>query len=187
MTGKKEAAPPETGARLCVRTATEADAARLLEIYAPYVEGTAVSFEYGVPAVEEFRRRIRATLARYPYVVAEADGALLGYAYAGALKERAAYDWAVETSVYVRRDAHGRGVGRALYGELERRLRRMGVRNMYACIAYAGREDPYLDNASTRFHERMGFRLVAHFHQCGYKFGRWYDMVWMERMIGPHD
>ncbi len=170
---------------LFLRPATEADAAALLAIYSPYVSGTAVTFEYDVPSLTEFSRRILSTLESYPYVVAESrpGGELLGYAYAGRFKERAAYQYACETSIYVRADARGRGVGAALLRELERRLVEQGVRSICACITYAQVRDPYLTNASMMFHERMGYRLVAHFHRSGFKFGRWYDMIWMEKLV----
>ena len=99
---------------LRIRAAAVEDAAELLEIYKPYVEHTAITFEYEVPSVEEFAARITKTLQKYPYLVAEYEGRLIGYAYAGAFKERAAYDWSIETSVYVREDMKRMGVGRAL-------------------------------------------------------------------------
>lgn len=168
-----------------LRSATVADAERLLSIYAPYVTRTAITFEYDVPSVDEFRRRIARTLESYPYIVAErvVDGSLLGYAYAGRFKERAAYQFACETSIYVRQDVRGCGVGVALLTALEEGLVRRGVRSICACITYVQVADPYLDNASMRFHERMGYRLVAHFHRSGFKFGRWYDMIWMEKLV----
>ena len=173
------------GGNVAIRMATPGDAADLLAIYAPYVERTAVSFEWEVPGVEEFRARIASTLAHYPYLVAEADGVPVGYAYAGVFKPRAAYRHCVETSVYVRGDFHGRGVGRALYAELERRLKSQGIRNLNACIAWIDEPDEYLTHGSPDFHARLGFVRVAHFHRCGLKFGRWYDMIWMEKLIGP--
>lgn len=169
-----------------VRPASPEDAAALLAIYAPYVEKTAVTFEYDVPTLEDFTGRIARTLERYPYLAAEAGGTVLGYAYAGPFKERAAYDWAVETTVYLRQDARRRGIGRALYGALERCLAAQGVLNLGACIAAPEREDEYLTRDSVEFHSRLGYRLVGEFRQCGCKFGRWYNMVWMEKHIGPH-
>ena len=108
---------------LTIRAAAPADAAALLEIYAPYVEKTAVTFAYAVPSAEEFAGRIARTLERYPYLIAMAEGRIMGYACAGPFKERAAYDWAAETTVYVRRDGRRRGTGRALYAALERQNR----------------------------------------------------------------
>ena len=146
-----------------------------------------MSFEYTAPTAEEFRGRIESTLVKYPYLVAELRGELVGYAYAGAFGKRSAYDWAAESSVYVKRDLRRAGVGRALYEELERALKAQGILNMNACIAAAAAEDEYLTDASPRFHEHMGFHVAGRFHSCGYKFGRWYDMIWMEKHIGEHD
>lgn len=169
-----------------LRIADESDAAELLEIYAPYVLNTAITFEYEVPSLAEFQKRIRSTLLKYPYILAEEDGKIIGYAYAGAFKGRAAYDWAVETTVYVRSDMKRRGIGRALYAELERLLKQQNILNTNACIAYTEHEDEYLTNDSVRFHTYSGYKHVGKFHKCGYKFGRWYDMVWMEKHLGKH-
>ena len=154
---------PDTA--VTIRTAEEADAAALLSIYAPYVEKTAITFEYEVPTVREFKNRIASTLKRYPY--------------ASEFKERAAYDWAVETSVYVSEDARRTGAGSLLYEALEDCLKRQNVINVNACIAYP-------NPGSIAFHEKHGYRTVGHFTKCGYKLGRWWDMVWMEKMLGPH-
>ncbi len=170
-----------------IRVATEADAPRLLEIYAPYVKNTAISFEYETPSLEEFSGRVRATLARFPYLAAAREGKIVGYAYAGAFKTRAAYSWSVETSIYVESAHRGEGVGRALYEALEDCLREQGVTNVNACVAAPKADDEYLTRASIRFHEHMGYRLVGEFSSCACKFGRWYDMVWMEKHILPHD
>lgn len=168
---------------IIIREATIEDARDLLAIYAPYVEDTAITYEYDVPSEEEFAQRIADTLRRYPYLVACDDGRIVGYAYAGTFKGRRAYDCSVETSIYIDRGCYGRGIGRLLYEALEARLMRQGITNMYACIAYTGHEDEYLTNDSVRFHERMGFELCGTFHRCAVKFGRVYDMVWMEKFI----
>ena len=162
------------------------DAEELLAIYAPYVKDTAISFEYEVPAVEEFRERIRQISAKYPYIKMVEDGKIMGYAYANTFKEREAYAWSVETTVYVRQDIRGHGTGRMLYEQLEKSLKSMGILNMNACIAYTDEEDEHLTNDSYFFHKKMGFELVGTFHKSGYKFDRWYDMIWMEKMIGEH-
>lgn len=169
-----------------IRVAREEDAESLLNIYRYYVEKTAITFEYDVPTAEEFRGRIRHILEKYPYLVREENGRITGYVYAGAFKERAAYDWAVETSIYVDQNCHRSGQGRELYEALEKALQLQGVRNVEACIAAPRGEDPYLTDNSIRFHEHLGYRLVGTFEQCAYKFSRWYDMVWMERFIGEH-
>ena len=171
---------------MLIREARMEDVERLLAIYAPYVTDTAVTFEYDVPTIEEFAERLTTIQKRYPYLVAEEDTHIYGYAYAGCFKNRAAYQWAVETSIYVEMGRHGEGIGRLLHQSLEDALKRQGILNMNACISYVHPEDEYLTLDSVRFHERMGYALVAHFHQCGKKFGRWYDMVWMEKLIGEH-
>ena len=176
-----------TDNRIRIRTAAAEDAAALLSIYAPYVEHTAITFEYEVPSSEEFRRRIVHTLERYPYYVAERDGRAIGYAYAGPFVGRAAYDWSAELSVYIAEDCRRQGAGALLYGALESALRKMGVRNLEACIGTVDVPDEYLDRNSVEFHAHLGFRLVGEFRQCGRKFDRWYNMVWMEKIIGEHD
>ena len=118
-----------------IRTASPDDAAALLAIYAPYVRETAITFEYEVPSTEEFARRITHTLKKYPYLVAEKDHTILGYAYAGPFHERAAYDWAVETSIYVDQNLKHSGIGGLLHDALENALKKQGILNMNACIA----------------------------------------------------
>ena len=166
-----------------IRSATVDDASRLLDIYAYYVESTAISFEYEVPSLEEFTARIANTLNRYPYIVAEEDGKIWGFAYAGVFKNRAAYSRSCEVSIYVERNARGKGCGRALYEELERRLAKIGIFNLYACIACPIEEDEYLSWDSERFHAHLGFKTVGEFHKCAYKFGRFYNMIWMEKIV----
>ena len=157
-----------------IREAKLEDAAELLAIYAPYVEKTAITFEYTVPSVAEFAERMQQVQQRYPYLVAEQDGKLLGYVYAGPFHERAAYDWAVETSLYVRQGVRRTGIGTALYAALETCLQEQGILNLNACIAYPPKEDEHLDKNSVEFHTHMGYRLVGEFHKCGYKFNHWY-------------
>ena len=167
-----------------IRTATLDDAPALLAIYAYYVEHTAVTFEYEPPALDEFRSRIASALPKYPYLVIEKAGDILGFSFAHAFRERPAYDYSVETTIYIRHDVRGTGCGRAIYTALEDELRRMGITNLYACVGYAETEDEYLTNASPRFHERMGYQTCGMFRNCGYKFGCWYSMIWMEKIIG---
>ena len=162
-----------------VRSASLADAEALLSIYAPYVTDTAITFEYDVPSLAEFQERIHNIISRYPYLTACRGGEILGYAYASAFKERKAYDWSVETSIYVQRNSHGQGIGSCLYDELERRLKKQNVCNLCACITYPNPE-------SIAFHEKHGYTTVAHFHKSGYKFDTWHDMIWMEKFINEH-
>lgn len=170
-----------------IRKASINDVPALLEIYAPYVRETAISFEYEVPTAEEFAGRIETISRRYPYLVLEdEDGTIAGYAYASAFKGRAAYDWSVETTIYIRKEMHGKGYGKILYQELERCLKAQNILNANACIAYAREDNDHLTNSSMYFHEKMGYTMVGTFHSSGYKFGQWYDMIWMEKMLGEH-
>lgn len=162
-----------------IRVAAPEDASELVKIYAPYVTDTAVTFEYEVPGTEEFTGRVRDTLKRYPYLVVEEAGSILGYAYASPFKGRAAYAWSVETSIYLRHDVKGRGIGTALYRELERLLRRQNVCNLCACITYPNPE-------SIGFHEKLGYKTVAHFSSAGFKLETWHDIVWMEKELCRH-
>lgn len=164
---------------ITIRMANERDAEEILAIYAPYVLHTAITFEYVVPTVEEFKERIKKTLKKFPYLVAVKDGSILGYAYVSPFKERAAYDWAVETSIYIKEECKAGGIGKKLYLALEDILKKQNIINLNACIAYPNPQ-------SVGFHEHMGYKTVAHFTKCGYKFDTWYDMIWMEKMIGEH-
>lgn len=171
---------------ISIRMATEADAEEILKIYAPYVTDTAITFEYDIPSIAELSRRIKDTLQTYPYIVTLEGQSIVGYAYASAFKERAAYNWAVETAIYLKQDCRGKGLGKKLYLALENILKRQNIINLNACIAYTSIEDEHLDNTSTAFHEHLGYSKVARFTKCGYKFGTWYDMIWMEKMLGEH-
>ncbi len=173
---------------MLIRSATPADAERLLEIYSYYVENTAISFELAPPSVEEFRDRIRGTLEKYPYLVLEDEGTVLGYCYASEISDRQAYRYSCELSIYVDRVARKKGYGRALYGALTEKLLDMGIRNMYAIVADPVKEnDEYLTRNSEQFHEHMGFTKVAKLNLIGNKFGHWYNVLWLEKFIGPHD
>lgn len=167
-----------------LRIARPEDAARLVEIYAPYVLQTAVSFEYDVPSVAEFRGRVERTLEKYPYLTVWEDDVLCGYAYAGAFLPRRAYDRSAEVSIYLDMACRRRGYGRRLYDEMAARLRAQGIANLYACIAVPRTaDDPYLTMDSPDFHAALGFRRVGYFAACAEKFGRLYDMVYMEKCL----
>ena len=171
---------------ITLRIATPDDASALLAIYAHYVQHTAITYEYDVPTLADFRARIAHTLEMYPYIAAERNGELIGYAYTSAFHARAAYKWSAETSIYTRLDCHGLGLGRRLYDVIERISRAQNIVNLNACIAYPETEDEYLTKNSVQFHEHIGFSYVGEFHNCAYKFGRWYNMVWMEKSIAEH-
>ena len=167
------------------RIATPDDAPALLAIYAPYVERTAISFEYDVPSLEEFRRRIADFSRNYPYLVAEdASGHALGYAYTHTFIAREAYDHCAESTIYLALDARHQGLGKRLYRALEELSLVQNIYNLYACIGEPqGEGDEYLTDNSIRFHEYLGFRRIGVFTRSGYKFGRWYDMSWAEKLL----
>ena len=172
---------------ITLRFATPSDAEALVAIYAPYILNTAITYEYEIPSTEEFARRIETYSAKYPYLVAEMNGIPVGYAYACPLGSRPAFDWSVETAIYIREDCKGMGIGQLLYEKLEAILKIMGIRTMTAAVASVDHEDPYLTNASIAFHLRMGFTPVGTFRNAGCKFGRWYDLTWLEKAIGTYD
>ena len=176
----------ENRSETIIRTARAEDASEIREIYAPYVEKTAVTFEYEVPSVEEFRSRIEHTLQKYPYIVAEENGEILGYAYTGAFVGRAAYDWSAETTIYLKQNKQKMGLGKKLYEVLELISKAQNICNLNACIGYPEVEDDYLTNNSVQFHGHVGYDFAGKFHNCGYKFGTWYHMVWMEKALGVH-
>ena len=166
-----------------IRPVTLGDTPRLVEIYDYYVTHTAVSFEYETPSLAEFENRIRQISAEYPYLVVETDGKVQGYAYAHAFIPRKAYQFCCELTIYLDKSARHQGLGRALYTALEEELRQRGFRNLYACIGVPLGDDPHLSMDSPKFHERLGFTLAGTFRKSGWKFGRWYDMIWMEKLI----
>lgn len=165
-----------------IRTAKVEDAEKLLDIYSFYIKNTAVTFEYEVPSVEEFQKRIRHILEHYPYLVAEADSEIIGYAYAGRLRSRAAFAWDVEMSIYLKKDMRRAGAGHQLYALMEEILKEQGVVNAVSLITKP--TDEYSDFNSVQFHEKMGYAHAGELKDCGYKFGRWYTLLYMDKQIG---
>ena len=163
-----------------IRTATEDDAEAILDIYAPIVRETAISFEDDVPSVEEMRRRIREKLERYPWLVAEEGDHLLGYGYAGPLRSRAAYRWSAEVSMYIRDDARGKGVGTAIGMEMTGILLRMGVVTLFGGTTLPNPPSEGIYRAS-------GFEEAGVWRNAGYKLGRWHDVGWYQRSIRELD
>lgn len=169
---------------MIIRPAAEKDACEIRRIYAPYVEHTAITFEYDVPDEEEFSHRIRHTLEEYPYLVVQEKDRIIGYAYAGAFRSRIAYKHSAEISIYLEEGCHRNGIGKRLYQMMEQLLVRQNIFVLYACITAAqGADDPHITDASICFHQHMGYHLAGRFDRCGYKFGKWYSMVWMEKVI----
>ena len=170
-----------------IRNATLDDAPRLVEIYSYYVEKTAITFECEVPGVEKFQTRMNRAQKNYPYLVAEIDGKIIGYAYAKRFVGREAYKFSAELTIYLDKNFRRQGIGKKLYGELEKNLRELGIKNLYACIGYPEVEDEYLNFNSVNFHQHLGFKICGKFTNCGYKFNRWYSMVWAEKIIGDRN
>ena len=171
---------------ISIRFAKPEDAKELLKIYAYYVTDTAISFETEVPSEEEFKLRIEEVLKSYPFIVACKDDERLGYAYLHSFVGRKAYELSAETTIYLNPDKKKMGIGKKLYSVLEDVAKAQNITNLYSCIGYVDKEDEYLNNNSVQFHEHIGFRMVGKFENCGHKFGRWYHMVWMEKIIGEH-
>lgn len=171
---------------ISIRFAKSEDAKELLKIYAYYVTDTAISFETEVPSEEEFKLRIEEVLKSYPFIVACKDDEILGYAYLHSFVGRKAYELSAETTIYLNPDKKKMGIGKKLYSVLEDIAKAQNITNLYSCIGYVDKEDEYLNNNSVQFHEHIGFRMVGKFENCGHKFGRWYHMVWMEKIIGEH-
>ena len=159
-----------------IRAACAADVPAILEIYAPYVLKSTATFEYDVPCRREFAQRFETITARFPWLVWEEAGQILGYAYASPPFQRAAYPWCAEATVYPLPQARGKGIAEALYTVLEAILKMQGYQVVYALIC--GENSP-----SLRFHEKMGYRVCGKFPGCGFKFGRWLDLIWMEKRL----
>ena len=161
-----------------IRLATIDDAAAVADIYAPYCEGSAVSFEQFAPGVEQMQLRIAGVVAHRPWIVLDDAGAVAGYAYAAPHNDRWAYRWSVNTAIYISRAHHRRGAGRALYSTLFDLLRHLGYYRAVAGITVP-------NAASVGLHEAMGFELVGVYRDIGYKLGAWRDVAWYEAPIQP--
>ena len=167
---------------LVIRTAKTEDAQKLLDIYSYYVENSALTFEYETPSVSEFQKRIENTLKTYPYLVAEIDNEIVGYAYAGRFHPRAAYSWNAEMTIYLKKDVRRQGIGKKLYSLLEEILKEQGIVKTVALITFPS--DEYSNFNSMQFHEKMGYNHAGRMEYCGYKFDRWYTTLHMDKIIG---
>ena len=169
---------------VCVRAAAPEDAEQLLEIYTPFVISedsslSNVSFELAAPDVEEFRQRIQDISKQFPYLVGEVNGQILGYVYCHPYRERLAYQWAVEVTIYLAPAGQGKGLGRLLYETMEKLLCLQGVTMAYSCITVG-------NDHSIKMHEALGYRLIGTFTNSGYKNGQWLDTVWLEKQLQPY-
>ena len=161
---------------MMIRIAQKADLPAILAIYGPYIIHTTATFEYDIPSPEAFESRFDAITAQFPWLVWEEEGRILGYAYAAPPYTRAAYAWCAEPSVYLLPEARGRGIGKKLYAALEEILRCQGYQVLYALITGE-------NTASLHFHERCGYTFRVLFPDCGFKFGRWIGVIWMDKPL----
>jgi L-amino acid N-acyltransferase YncA len=166
--------------RVQVRVARPDDSLAFAAIYAPFVNESAVSFEERAPTARDMAARILAVTRTYPWLAAERYGEVVGYAYATRFRERSAYRWSVETTVYLRQDARGMGIGGMLYGRLLESLRERGYQSAFAGITMP-------NPASVALHRSLGYTPVGVFRRAGYKFGRWHDVAWWQRLIAADE
>ncbi|MCH5275840.1 MAG: N-acetyltransferase [Lachnospiraceae bacterium] len=165
---------------MLIRPATSADVKDILEVYAPYIKNTVITFETEVPSIEEFTARIEKIKSKYPYLVCEMDGKVIGYAYAAKYRERAAYKYSVEISIYVDMNHQHEGIGRALYTNLFEALKSYDCYTAYACITLPNEK-------SIGLHKAFGFYEIGTCHNVGYKMGRWIDVIWLEKPLKQYD
>jgi phosphinothricin acetyltransferase len=162
-----------------LRLATPADSKAILDIYAPYIENTSFTFETEVPTVKEFSERIATYLSNWPWLVCEVDGKIAGYAYATKYRERTAYQWCVESSIYIHDDFQKAGIGKSLYSALFEMLKRQGFTTVYAVINLPNEK-------SVAFHEKLGFHYFATYQKVGYKLGKWKNVGWWQLSINEY-
>ena len=194
-----------TARKTRIRLACPADAAAVCAIYTPYVVDTATTFDLVPPTLEEMEQKIATILEERPFLVAEIERddantafaascgeacddetfTVIGYSYASAFRPRKAYLHSIETSVYLSPEAKGHGLGTRLYGALEEILRLQNVYNANACVTYTEPADETCPSTSRIFHERRGYVRCAHIPNCGHKFGRWYDILWLQKQLIP--
>jgi len=164
---------------LQIRLATSTDSEGILEIYAPYIINTSFTFEVEVPSQLDFQKRISDYLINWPWLVCEIDGVIAGYAYGSKHRERTAYQWCVESSIYVHDDFLKHKIGKALYEALIEIFKRQGYRNIYAVINLP-------NDRSVKFHENCGFKYFATYEKVGYKLGKWKNVGWWQLIINEY-
>lgn len=164
---------------MIIRAVAIADAKAVLNIYQPYIETTAITFETSVPSLADFTGRIKSNTEKYPWLVAEAEGAIIGYAYASKHRDREAYQWCVESSVYVLEAYHNKGIAKELYSKLFGILQQHGYVNVYAGVTLPNPK-------SYSFHTKMGFEPIGVYKNIGYKLGKWHDVAWLVKTINEH-
>ena len=159
-----------------IRFMKRSDAKTILSIYEPYIEKTSITFECKTPSLKEFEQRIESISSFYPYIVCEIDNKVVGYAYAGKVREREAYQWDAELSIYMDKDYIHQGIGRILYMALLDLLKLQNIYNVYGVIKLP-------NETSVKLHENLGFKELGVFHNTGYKFDTWYDVIWLEKNL----
>ena len=162
-----------------IRLANPTDATALLAIYTPYIRGTSITFETAIPAVADFANRIRSYMEDWPWLVYEKDDQVVGYAYASRYREREAYQWSIECSVYIHDDYLRSGIASQLYAALFAILKTQGFRTVYAVINLP-------NDRSVAFHEKMGFRYFATYENVGYKLGQWKNVGWWQLQLNDY-
>ncbi len=172
---------------MIIRTVTKDDASAILDIYSYYILNTAITFEWTVPSISEFKERISEISSNYPYLVAEDDEYnIIGYAYLSRYNKREAFSWCAELSIYIDKNNRSKGLGRILYKALEEEARKRSLLKILSCIAYSENDSVYLPSASIPFHESIGFEKCGFVENAGFKFSKWWDIVWMEKNIGNY-
>lgn len=162
-----------------IRLITPADADAALAVYAPYVLHTANTFEYEIPSVDDFRTKIEKITAQYPWLVCECDGEIVGYAYGSTHRERAAYQWSPESTVYISDKHHRKGIARVLYNTLFALLQQQGYINVFASVLVTNVN-------SVEFHRAYGFEEIGLFKNIGYKLGEWHTNLWFQYTLQEH-
>ncbi len=162
-----------------IRLINDSDAEAVLEVYKPYILKTSITFEYEVPSVAEFSERIKTITAEYPWLVCLQNGEIIGYAYGCKHRYRTAYSWSAESTIYMKSDFHGKGIGRVLYNTLFSILQLQGFVNVYAGVGLPNEK-------SERFHEAMGFEIIGDFKKIGYKLGKWHNVRWFQKHLSEH-
>jgi L-amino acid N-acyltransferase YncA len=165
--------------RLHIRPVALEDAKAALEVYKPFVTDTAISFEYEVPSVEDFTERIRTNTEHYPWLVCTDGDKIAGYAYGSRHRYRTAYQWSVESTIYISADYHRRGLARILYEALLGMLKLQGYVNVYAGVSLPNEK-------SEKFHKAMGFSEIGVFTKIGFKLGKWHDGKWFQLHLDAH-
>jgi phosphinothricin acetyltransferase len=163
-----------------IRFAAQEDAEAILSIYEPYIINTAITYETAIIPIEAFRERMARIQAQFPWLVYELDGKVVGYAYASSYRERAAFSWDCECSVYIAEEAHRKGIATKLYDKMFDILKQQGYYNVYAFITY-----PH--DSSVWLHRKFDFREVGIFYKTGFKMGKWWDLIVMEKALRSFD